>query len=392
MKVLYFGTYESDWPRNRVIIDGLRENGAQVDECHVALWEKLQDKYRFFSAPLLFLTIVFPLLLAYLSLATRLVIKVARYDAVIVGNLGHIDLFLAALVCRPLRTPLVFVPNVSFTDSIVEDRGLVRQGSVVARLLFWTDKLSIFAADLVILDTEEYVAYFHSRFGAPKRKLARVFVGARAYASVPEPAVHRSAGSIFRVLFVGKFTPLHGLEHIVRAAGLLPADSGVSITIVGRGQESAQVHSLAGSLGLDRIAFIDWLPEADLHRQYLESDAVLGVFGTSRKASLVIPNKVSQGLALGVPVITGDTAGARELLTHRETAYLCQVGDPQAIADAIVELKSAPELRHRMAAAGLRLHAEMLTPAAIGRDTATRLEALVRRPSRASHLTERDPN
>ena len=42
--VCYFGTYRSNYPRNRILIDGLRKNGMDVIECHAQLWHGLQDR------------------------------------------------------------------------------------------------------------------------------------------------------------------------------------------------------------------------------------------------------------------------------------------------------------------------------------------------------------
>ena len=43
MKICYFGTYDNK-PRNRIIIEGLRQNGAEVYECHVNIWKDIEDK------------------------------------------------------------------------------------------------------------------------------------------------------------------------------------------------------------------------------------------------------------------------------------------------------------------------------------------------------------
>mgnify|MGYP001613727883 FL=1 len=51
MKICYFGDFNPDYSRNRVIIRGLRENGVDVLFCHTSLrgWRGLADlrnKYR----------------------------------------------------------------------------------------------------------------------------------------------------------------------------------------------------------------------------------------------------------------------------------------------------------------------------------------------------------
>ena len=46
MRVCYFGTYslEEGYPRNRVIIEGLRKNGVNVIECHEEMWKGTSEK------------------------------------------------------------------------------------------------------------------------------------------------------------------------------------------------------------------------------------------------------------------------------------------------------------------------------------------------------------
>ena len=43
-RVCYFGTYDRDRPRNRIIIDGLRKKGVEVIECQYSPWGNVEDK------------------------------------------------------------------------------------------------------------------------------------------------------------------------------------------------------------------------------------------------------------------------------------------------------------------------------------------------------------
>lgn len=94
MKVCYWGTFEREYPRNAVLISGLRQNGIEVIECHFALWKRsfrynklallagLGNKLRFLGRALL----AYPILICrYLLLG--------EHDAVVVGYWGHIDVF-----------------------------------------------------------------------------------------------------------------------------------------------------------------------------------------------------------------------------------------------------------------------------------------------------------
>ena len=55
MSVCYFGTYESQYPRNRIFIKGLRAQGITVRECHIPLWELENHKGASFGFSLGFL-------------------------------------------------------------------------------------------------------------------------------------------------------------------------------------------------------------------------------------------------------------------------------------------------------------------------------------------------
>ena len=46
MRVLYFGTYERDYPRNAQVISALRAAGVDVGERHVSVWERNTHKWR----------------------------------------------------------------------------------------------------------------------------------------------------------------------------------------------------------------------------------------------------------------------------------------------------------------------------------------------------------
>ena len=42
LTVLYFGVYDPDYSRNRVLIKGLKANGVRVVECRVSAKDKLK--------------------------------------------------------------------------------------------------------------------------------------------------------------------------------------------------------------------------------------------------------------------------------------------------------------------------------------------------------------
>src|SRR3989304_5151940 len=106
MRVCYFDTYsmEDGYPRNRVIIEGLRENGVDVVECHEDLWKGTAEKLEGIRDS----RAVFNRLSKILSTYVRLVRKskeIGEYDILIVGYAGHVDIFLAKLLNLFVKKP-----------------------------------------------------------------------------------------------------------------------------------------------------------------------------------------------------------------------------------------------------------------------------------------------
>src|SRR5690242_10830884 len=219
MRVLYFGTYERDYPRNAQVISCLRGAGVEVAERHVGVWEGRRDGWAAGPAT--------ALRLAAAEARLYSARPAAGADAVIVGYPGHLDLPAARRAAR--GRPVVFNPLVSLADTLVADRGRFRAGSAPARLLGAIDRRAFRSADLVVADTETHADHLAALTGVPRERFAVCVVGAEE--RIFGPGWKRRER--FAALFVGKLIPLHGLETILEAARLLPD---VPFQVVGSGQ------------------------------------------------------------------------------------------------------------------------------------------------------------
>src|SRR5947208_11266543 len=106
MRVLYFGTYERDYPRNAQVISCLRRAGVEVAEEHVGVWEGRRDSWR-----------AGPGTLARLAAAELRLLRRPRADfaSLLVGYPGH--LYLIPPRWAPRNAPLVFNPLVSLAET-----------------------------------------------------------------------------------------------------------------------------------------------------------------------------------------------------------------------------------------------------------------------------------
>jgi glycosyltransferase involved in cell wall biosynthesis len=344
MRVLYFGTYQRDYPRNAQVVSCLRRAGVEVLERHVPVWEGRRDNWSAGVGAA-----------ARLGLAELVLLRrpAADFDAVLVGYPGHFDLPAARRAAR--GRPVIFNPLVSLADTFVSDRGRFRAGSVAARALASVDRHALRAADLVVADTRASADHLAELAGLPRERVEVAFVGAEEHVFGPG----WSPTEPFTVLFVGKLIPLHGVETVLAAAGAAPE---LRFRLVGSGQLEPLVR--------ERPANVDWVPWVEYERlpdELHRAGCALGIFGTSEKARRVIPNKAFQALACGTPLVTADTPGARELLADGESALLVPPGDPEALANALRRIAGDPELAQRLSAAGRAAYEASASEAVLGR-------------------------
>ena len=177
-RICFFGTYERDYLRNRTLIEGLRRSGWEIYECHIPLWEKERNKTGKYLGPVSLIVRIFELKLAYLRLVLKYIFMTGKYDVMIVGYIGHLDMPLAWLLTRLPRRPLVFSPLISLYDTLVHDRGVFSDRTLMSWFLGWLDRWACARADSVLMDTNAHIDYFIDTFNLPHRRFTRVFVGA----------------------------------------------------------------------------------------------------------------------------------------------------------------------------------------------------------------------
>jgi glycosyltransferase involved in cell wall biosynthesis len=341
-RVCFFGAYDPDYPRNRILRRGLAAAGVEVLEARV------RERRAFRRYP---------------ALAAAFGRSALAADVLLVPEFRHKDVPLARALAG--RRRLVFDPLVSRVDTLVEDWGLHARGSAQARWNALIDRSSLGLADLVLCDTWAHGRLYQT-LGVAPRRLVRVLVGAEeGFFAVTA----RAPADEVRVLYLGGFLPLHGVRHVLEAVSRLEADRGLPrfrVVLAGRGIERDAARARAAELGLKAVEFPGEVAYAEAPAWMAASDVVLGAFGAGAKAGRVIPHKVYQGLAAGRAVLTGDGDGVREVFTGGEHLELVPRGDAAALAATLGALIADRSRRERLSCAGRARAREVATPERIG--------------------------
>jgi glycosyltransferase involved in cell wall biosynthesis len=154
---------------------------------------------------------------------------------------------------------------------------------------------------------------------------------------------------------------------MIRAASRLASRADLFFQFLGDGQDREKAEALARELKLTNVRFDPPVPYADLPAKIACADICLGEFGDTPQTKRGLANKVYQTLAMGKPLINGDTPSIRSLFSPGEHLAVSPLADPEALAQTIAELADDPARRASLANAGRQWTLEHYTPLHLGR-------------------------
>lgn len=149
--------------------------------------------------------------------------------------------------------------------------------------------------------------------------------------------------------YVGRINPEKDLETWLRAASAVARTyPDARFVIVGDGRDGtgAVLQRLASELGIgEQVLFPGY--RSDLQSVYSAFDVFML---SSRREGL--PNSLLEAMAMGLPVVTTDVAGAKELVAHGQTGFVLAQGDATGLGQALLTLVEDRLLLQRMGEEG----------------------------------------
>jgi glycosyltransferase involved in cell wall biosynthesis len=318
MKILLTGKYDPTYNRTQIITNGLKSR-SDIEVIEMPYADKTPSVEQMQSADFIFLP--------------------AFTHADVVG------------IKKRSSTPLVFDPLISKYLTKVFDYKQVSKWSPRAYKNYLKDKTSMHAADIVLADTQAHAEYFAQKFKLNPDKIAVLPIGVDTNDFVPS---NKSSDSIFKIGFYGGFIPLQGTEVIVQAAKLLEKHNDISFQLIGDGFEYQKIQKLCHKLRLTNLSLLGWVESSRLNEKLDSFDLCLGIFGSSKKSDIVIPNKLFHYAAKNICFVTKESRAVSEIFTNNTSCVLCK-NTAEHLAQKILELKEDSVSRSNMAAAAYKL-------------------------------------
>ncbi len=337
MKICFFGSYTPD-PMNSILKKKLELQGIEIIECN----EEIKNLVSFFRA--------------YLKLPFKH--RKKKYDLMLIP-------LWRALITLPLakiisKKPIVYYGYMPIYDTVVNDRKMAKPNSILARFIFFVEKIAWRWSDMILKESYAEIDYFANQFKVDKKKFRRLLISAEE--SKFPPCQFKESQKKFVVLYFGTFIPHHGVDTIIESAKILSEESEIVFKLCGKGQTQSENMKLAKKNKLKNVNFLGWVEFDQLIDNINHSDVCLGIFEKSSKSEYGVTNKNYQTLCSQKPLITRDSPAMREINAQNlKNCILIPPKDPKELADAILYLKNNPDKRKEIAMNGRKLYVDFLS-------------------------------
>lgn len=304
-------------------------------------------------------------LLSELSFGARLVFARWERPRLVVAvspSLFSTALAVVRLRLTPRRPPLIVWVQDIYTLGLAETG---EGGGRVQRLTRLVESFTFRSADRVVVIHERFAAFVADELGVDKSKITVV----RNWTHLPKTAAVDAQSAkaalgwpddIALAVHTGNMGTKQGLENIVEAARIADErNAPVRFILVGDGGERSSLQERAR--GISRIAFVDPLDDEN-YRLALGAADVLIVNEKPGVATMAVPSKLTSYFDAGRPVVAatdidGITAGE---IAASGAGVVVQAGDPGALLDAVMTVKSDVELAARLGQNGRRYRESVL--------------------------------
>jgi len=158
------------------------------------------------------------------------------------------------------------------------------------------------------------------------------------------------------ILFVGRLIDWKGIDVLIQAVYIAKSQiPNITLNIVGEGPDREIYELIVKKLQLESdVHFMGKVSDDELNSAYLESN--LFILPSTEKKGFVMEGLgvvLLEAMASGVPVIGSNTGGIPDIIKDYVNGLLVPAGDPQALADAIIQILKNPDLADRFRKAGL---------------------------------------
>ena len=143
------------------------------------------------------------------------------------------------------------------------------------------------------------------------------------------------------ILFMGRLVFEKGVQHLISAMPkILDGYHDAKLVIAGRGGMTDALKAQVDAMGLsNKVCFAGYLNAKQVSKMYKCAD--ISVFPSTYEPFGIV---ALEAMLAGVPTVVSGVGGLNEIVEHRVDGMKSYAGNPNSLADSILELLYNPEL------------------------------------------------
>lgn len=334
--------------------EALLQAGARVDVLSTPGDEKMPvdrgNSLRVFTIPLAhtsqsLASYLFEYLLAMVLFSFKLLILHIKtpYDVIHVHNMPDFLVF-AAVIPRIFGTKLILDIH-DPTPEFYQAKFQKKAGHLLVRLMKLQERWSAAFSNAVLTANPTFKENLILR-GIPAEKIT-------VTQNLPDRNIFNrekyqrrtDRSKRFTLLYPGTIAPRYGLDIAIRSLPFLMKEiPALWLRIIGDYNKHTQaLKKLSIDLGVDHLVeFVTLIPRNEIPREMSQAD--IGIYPAlpDPHMSIAMPGKVLEYAIMGLPVVTSRLPVLEDVFSDN-TVYYVPHGNPQAFADAILDLYKHPE-------------------------------------------------
>jgi glycosyltransferase involved in cell wall biosynthesis len=146
--------------------------------------------------------------------------------------------------------------------------------------------------------------------------------------------------------YIGTHGLAHALETVLDAARLVKSSRDgekVVFLLLGDGARKKELVSMAKKANLTNVIFVDSVPKGEVVRYWSVIDAAVIHLRKTELFETVIPSKMFEAMAMGIPVLMGLRGEAAEIINKSGGGISFEPENAEALADLVLVLAASPD-------------------------------------------------
>ena len=248
-----------------------------------------------------------------------------------------------AIVAAARRKPFVFEVRDLWPESIRAVGALANE-----RVLTWLERIELFLyrrASAVVAVTHAFRDNL-TRRGVDGAKIHVVTNGADLTRFAPSPrdaelARRHGLTDKFVAGYIGTHGMAHALDTLLEAAARLevhPEGRNVRFLMLGDGATKQALKAKAQAMGLTSVVFLDSVAKAEVARYWALLDVSIIHLRKAELFATVIPSKLFEGMAMGVPVAHGVPGESAAIVEREGVGLTFESENAESLAETLLTL------------------------------------------------------